>query len=998
MLRKQKNEIGFKQIIDQLETVFNTTVLSVINKDIDQVEQLLDKIQRLGHDSMEQCTAAIKDDKKSDFYQLNAHFNLTIRAMAQSEFKKQPSGSFSPAIIKFLVESFETIEKNIGASISDDFDSLILPEWKDAPLVALLRKGIYKTGKLPYLFRKPEFRDFNDLKSNNALVNFLFYHLIINNLKNLIPSFDKVMRQRIKLIQHYWEIENELQYGLLPESLFEKTVSIEAIKDWNHKTIKKQLSDQLQQYRNEFSAKFYDTLKTGFSETASQSGTKTGYKAFHFPLPEDLSIECSKLTRKYINQSTDWHNTLFLLVDDWVLNLEINGLRFLFLKDGIDLQFFLQQNFAIPYHKSIDALRKQIKEINEGLGSISTNSATPFIQALNKQRTKTGRLFNQRLFAGLVQLPNRLRFDDELTKNLKKAMQRFDGISQTNYLIKHARYDKPLKAKEFLTISPLNLVGYKMKPKYARSVEMLATAFANYQKTYLKVLNDVPGVVNFSFVSGIRNFEQHNNRQGAIQIVQQGLDRAEIKVQELIDLYQKFNAEDWLQYNQAIETLNNKLNEIKANESALQIKIEVTRLKISERLHHLAGKMVDFFHWFFPKIKDALVRALVFLRLSSKKISSHLKVEKEDQYISSDVSDFLVSYKQKISSLPFVYQQLFSFDPVTEREFYFDRPEPWNKLLTAYQRWQEGKYAPVVIAAEEGAGKTTLLKKFTNQIQSDEETIYLDLNKEHKNARFHYTEIENTTTDFINHYQKDQSKVVIVVDGAERLFDLNINGFGAIQNLIRLISETHQKVFWVLSFHLISWNFLDKTSSLSDYFGYLIKFPELSTENLQQLIELRHKLSGFEKKFAHPHQKKYSLNLKRTDSAELQVNLKREYFETLKKKVKGNIRQAFLYWLISTKSIGEKNIVFDQNNLPDTRLISSIKKDKLLIIRTILIKHGITIEDLANIRHMNKEHARLTLIQLLDDGLLEKHDDLFVINPMIYRQIIDELYNQNLLH
>ncbi len=70
----------------------------------------------------------------------------------------------------------------------------------------------------------------------------------------------------------------------------------------------------------------------------------------------------------------------------------------------------------------------------------------------------------------------------------------------------------------------------------------------------------------------------------------------------------------------------------------------------------------------------------------------------------------------------------------------------------------------------------------------------------------------------------------------------------------------------------------------------------------------------------------------------------------------------------------------------------------MITLKNILVTNGIAIEGHASKFNQNLELSKLHLDQMKDDGLLVMAQDYYLINPLIYSQVINELYILNLLH
>jgi hypothetical protein len=71
---------------------------------------------------------------------------------------------------------------------------------------------------------------------------------------------------------------------------------------------------------------------------------------------------------------------------------------------------------------------------------------------------------------------------------------------------------------------------------------------------------------------------------------------------------------------------------------------------------------------------------------------------------------------------------------------------------------------------------------------------------------------------------------------------------------------------------------------------------------------------------------------------------------------------------------------------------------KLMRLKYIVLQNGLNIENFSSLLRLSPEKSRLYLDQLHDDGILVYKDGIYNINPIIYRQVIEQLYLLNILH
>jgi hypothetical protein len=77
--------------------------------------------------------------------------------------------------------------------------------------------------------------------------------------------------------------------------------------------------------------------------------------------------------------------------------------------------------------------------------------------------------------------------------------------------------------------------------------------------------------------------------------------------------------------------------------------------------------------------------------------------------------------------------------------------------------------------------------------------------------------------------------------------------------------------------------------------------------------------------------------------------------------------------------------------------LNSLSSEKIFVLQSLVLHDGLRVSDLAKTVHYSiEETTQLTQI-LYDDGILVKNGDVFLINPLLYRQTVLILQTRNLL-
>ena len=102
--------------------------------------------------------------------------------------------------------------------------------------------------------------------------------------------------------------------------------------------------------------------------------------------------------------------------------------------------------------------------------------------------------------------------------------------------------------------------------------------------------------------------------------------------------------------------------------------------------------------------------------------------------------------------------------------------------------------------------------------------------------------------------------------------------------------------------------------------------------------------------------------------------------------------------LTNDSLIDNKTIQIESENNFDFSFLRSIRADKLILLKNILVHNGLDVSRLTKIARVETSQIELQVQQLLDDGILTNSGGVYFITPVIYKQIIKHMQNINLLH
>lgn len=434
--------------------------------------------------------------------------------------------------------------------------------------------------------------------------------------------------------------------------------------------------------------------------------------------------------------------------------------------------------------------------------------------------------------------------------------------------------------------------------------------------------------------------------------------------------------------------------EYKAKETATDwnTKFSVYRAKIEEK-----GELFGRFIWLKLKKYVSVVRK--FLGFGEQE-----KLE-EDK---TDLATFLSETDEQISSLPFIYRRLFDFHKEVDERFYIRRPEQFERFRKGYELWQNNFPSTFGIVGEKGSGKSIFISLLKEEIVNKHDVIDITFEKtlwepkeivEHISSGLKLDGI-STMEELIEAINRKKKRIVVVLENIQNCYIRNISGFEAIEHLLYLISETNKNILWVVSSTRYGWMFLDKVLNVADYFTHLVQTDTLTADQIEELILKRHTSSGYQLTFIPDEAAKSSRNYRKIldDEEEKQQFLKKRYFEKLSKLSEGNPSIAMIYWIRSIKEYDETHFYINPFDFGTINRIGELESAELFALAAFVLHDSLTAEHLSQILHQPLRECRLMTSRLTSMSILLKTDQEYLLNHLIYRQVVRVLKEANFIH
>jgi hypothetical protein len=520
-------------------------------------------------------------------------------------------------------------------------------------------------------------------------------------------------------------------------------------------------------------------------------------------------------------------------------------------------------------------------------------------------------------------------------------------------------------------------------------------------------LTETGHIAEYNLETAISLLGADSNLENVKQIASEGLERAIARVDGTIQIMNKLLDEVNLSFDSSSQMFQQRLDSYLSGDNLVEARsrvLKVKALKKSSKIWHLVLTRV---HGFGIVGLKSFKRFFGYTRDMYHLFRTRIGLEPKTVTVSTEISDFLAETEKAISRLPYVYQRLFVLSPLDDEKFFRGRKDELNQLAAAYQNWIAGRYAPTVIVGETGSGSTSLLNLFCRNFLSNNNIYRFEVVNPVNNADDFYSLMQvslpnakfKNKEDVIHYLNNLPEKHVIILEGIHHLFLRTIHGFDTIKLFAEIISATNQHVYWLTTSTLYGWQYLDKAIQLSDFFGYIISLRTLSDDEIVDVILRRHVASGYNLRYELSEGDKpgRKFNMQNSEK-EQQDYLRNRYFNALNQFARSNIAISMILWLRSARDIKGNEITIALPKGLNVSFINSLTREKLFLLQSLLVHDGLPDDVIARVLNYTPEKARLLVIQLFDDGLIVLKRGLFVVNPLLYRQVVSTLKAANLLH
>jgi len=711
------------------------------------------------------------------------------------------------------------------------------------------------------------------------------------------------------------------------------------------------------------------------------------------------------LKSKHKVQIKQWKNTQKALFDDWAVDAEINLLFYSLINEYNQMYSKVDAYIQNDIKDKLNVIELFFKTSVQNIEKAS-GSRKALLKAVAAEKNNVAfSLIDNNLTPLVEQLT--ASFDPYFEVLGKKTNEFVQQLSDNRGFIRNKNYFDQATDNDIKYISPKELLQFEALPVFTSEMKSLER-WVNSQLEKIRInLMGLGTVADFTLESAQIMLQTDGKELEATkQSVAEGYARSLKHLKNVSEITNRLKTEIESKVTLAITRFDENILKLKDTENLFELNLKIARIKAVERTEHFKKQFFAFFKEALPRLKKYYNDSKNILTEKIEQYKKRMGISTEKKFLSFELSEFLDQTHQTLQQLPFVYQRLFQLKPTDEDRFYVNREKELEQLSKAYENWQKDRFVTVALVGDKGSGITSLINYFlrkneinlpvyrttlSNKVYQPEQ--YLLLMRDVFNQR----NFKNNA-DIIEFLNNSETNTIVIVENLQHMFLKKVNGFDCMNLFFELMAHTMKKVFWVGAYTNHSWNYLNRTIHVSNYFTAEIYAEPMSRESIEKIIFKRNHLSGFQIVFEADEETANSKNFQKLDEIEQQQLLRTWYFDTLRALSSGNISLAQLYWLRSTRMDGSDSLIISAIKEIDFSFIKKLSGDELFVMQALILHDGLEIDDFSLVMNKPIIVCRNLLTPLLEKGLLIKPRSKYNIHPIIFKAMANYLAGKNFIN
>ncbi|MCF7810436.1 ATP-binding protein [bacterium] len=871
------------------------------------------------------------------------------------------------------------------------------------------------------LVRKLFHKDIKQRGENSRTVlihQFLDYNLKVPLTDFIIDEWQRYLFNRFGLINELSATLNTLINEIIPSSADD--VLCTPVDQTKTKSLLQSLKNILGRFQVEKNIdsesykdfvtsfeKLWEKLTSDIEEKWNYAGTavysENGYNTDKF------TEELTKIEARAVKSISAWNYHQSGIRDEWRKDIELSILRIEILQICHNTAETIENKIS---NKIIPVFEKTGDVITKALMKFNQPSSTDHVQLRDSIIQENRRLLNdlrKENLPKMIDVVVKANIESDLKNYLSSVRTVFKGLSEKHTIFTHKDTDNNLP-KSKTDVIPLKELAYiELYLKLQEPHDELLQFVQDKLNIIIRSISEIDQIVEYNLEAALNLLEESSidsDLEKPKQVVAEGLERTLGQIEEIkskISKIQEFSSE---QLHGITIGFQRRLRELLDNKEILELKIRLTRAKAREQFISYRKHIWSTLKGMLPSVVKGMTFIGGFIREHIFRIRRLTGLTVPTVRLEDVLINYLSESEKKITNLPYVYKRLFRTEPLNDERFFDGRSEEIAILKKQLQNWRNSYFTNTVFVGEKGTGKTTLLNLSEsilfkgNQLNRfDIDSSILSLDELVLQLSLAFGMDETSDVEILTERLLNGEPRICIIENLHNIYIRVVGGFDTLKQILLLISKTGDKIFWITSCSIYSWQYLDRVMNISAYFNKIIYLDALVREEIENIVMRRHRVSGYEHHFNLPDDNDKVRKYRKLSTEEaIQRALHDDFFDDLSDLANGNISVAIQYYLRAIDEVKEDRIMISPLDTFDYTTLFQLTPDDLFSLAAIL-QHGELSEgEHARIFHQETSTSCLLLKRMRNSGVLIEESGRYKVHPLMYRPVVRALKSRNILH
>ena len=633
-----------------------------------------------------------------------------------------------------------------------------------------------------------------------------------------------------------------------------------------------------------------------------------------------------------------------------------------------------------------------------------------FISALKKE--------NRKLIKGIGQEKTLLLIDTVIQSKLYNDSHDFftkltnlsSEVSEKQTILVKRDFDRLVPSPKTDEVpSKELLIEYGLTPLIPIHNNMLARIEESYKKS-LRTISMLDQIIDFQVETAVSFLQKNKDDENILEaksLLIDGFERIIGQIDDLIHENQEMGITSREMILQIAWNFIDSIQSLENSEQVFVLKMRLTKAKTKTKYKNFRKIVLSQSRLQVNNAGKAIKNLFLNFIQNYRQLRKFTGIDVSKARFEDEILDLITKSYMPLDKLPLVYQRLFRLEALSESRFYLHRSEEYDSMVHEFAKWEGNIASTVLLIGEKGSGKSTLLNHAKSRLYKDyhvyeirpEKSIYLESDIAELLIATFKIENANSIDELETAIIEESESAVCVIENMQRFFMRKVGGFNALNRLLLFISRTSERIHWVVTSSLYSYDFIDKVTNISKYFHKLIHMRELSVKQIQDVIMHRHRTSGFALQFTASESILSSSKFKKLSSDEArQAFLADIFFDDLHEIANGNIAVAMLFWITAIKEIRKDQLVLHSILRWDQLPFQNLPADELFTFAAIIQHDGLTVSQHSEVFYQDVSKSQALLNRMMNNRTLIVDEMEYSIQPILYRPIVQVLKNKNILH